>query len=121
MTAPTASLPAHPTARLSTQHTRKPHGLYSALPLNRLSNVLKESQKTASDLVARSIVWQVSIETAKMLPRGVLPNVASEPVLTESGRHGVLRFFLASAGIPRLRPVGHETRFVGPFGFHTSD
>lgn len=50
---------------------------------------LKESKKAALELVARFIARQVSAETAKMLPRGILPGVAPEPVLTDGGEYSL--------------------------------
>lgn len=72
---------------------------------------LKDSKKAALELVARFIARQVSAETAKMLPRGILPGVASEPVLTDGGEYS-LYDHLERLRYLEVQPSEDETRVL---------
>ena len=72
---------------------------------------LNQTKTAASELVARFIARQVSAETAKMLPRGILPGVASEPVLTDGGEYS-LYDHLERLRYLEVKPADHETRIL---------
>ncbi|KAG0703911.1 hypothetical protein DFH29DRAFT_914666 [Suillus ampliporus] len=69
---------------------------------------LIETKKAASELVARFVARQVSAETAKMLPREMLPGVASEPVLTDGGEYS-LYDHLERLRYLEVKPADRET------------
>ncbi|KAG2156380.1 hypothetical protein DEU56DRAFT_867816 [Suillus clintonianus] len=72
---------------------------------------LIETKKAAPELVARFVARQVSAETAKMLPRGIIPGVASEPVLTDGGEYS-LYDHLERLRYLEVNPADHETRVL---------
>ncbi|KAG1752464.1 uncharacterized protein EDB91DRAFT_1102768 [Suillus paluster] len=69
---------------------------------------LVETKRAASELVARFVARQVSAETAKMLPRGIIPGVASEPVLTDGGEYS-LYDHLERLRYLEVKPADRET------------
>ncbi|KAG1806501.1 uncharacterized protein HD556DRAFT_1322289 [Suillus plorans] len=72
---------------------------------------LIQTKRAAPELVARFVARQVSAETAKMLPRGILPGVASEPVLTDGGEYS-LYDHLERLRYLEVNPADHETRVL---------
>jgi import receptor subunit TOM20 len=72
---------------------------------------LIQTKKAAPELVARFVARQVSAETAKMLPRGILPSVASEPVLTDGGEYS-LYDHLERLRYLEVKPADNETRIL---------
>ncbi|KAG2155104.1 uncharacterized protein EDB93DRAFT_1239374 [Suillus bovinus] len=72
---------------------------------------LIQTKRAAPELVARFVARQVSAETAKMLPRGILPGVASEPILTDGGEYS-LYDHLERLRYLEVNPADHETRVL---------
>ncbi|KAG1755368.1 hypothetical protein EDB19DRAFT_1891677 [Suillus lakei] len=72
---------------------------------------LIETKKAAPELVARFVARQVSAETAKMLPRGIVPGLASEPVLTDGGEYS-LYDHLERLRYLEVNPADNETRVL---------
>lgn len=72
---------------------------------------LVQTKKAAPELVARFVARQVSAETAKMLPREMLPGVAPEPVLTDGGEYS-LYDHLERLRYLEVNPADHEARVL---------
>ncbi|KAG1782985.1 hypothetical protein EV702DRAFT_235764 [Suillus placidus] len=72
---------------------------------------LIQTKKAAPELVARFVARQVSAETARMLPPGILPGIASEPVLTDGGEYS-LYDHLERLRYLEVNPAEHETRVL---------
>ncbi|KAG1815725.1 uncharacterized protein BJ212DRAFT_1272840 [Suillus subaureus] len=72
---------------------------------------LIQTKRAAPELVARFVARQVSAETAKMLPRGILPGVASEPVLTDGGEYS-LYDHLERLRYLEVKPADNETHVL---------